>query len=136
MSAFEWGSILSNSQEIYTLFDEAPDLNSSDLFHLLADERGDSITLGFETHQVPARIKAEWEGREFNSFTFHLVFDGVQKLSIRGWSSPAQKRVSIHREEDGTMFATLTSEGTEVSFRARTVSISRMNVGLVSRCPD
>ncbi|MFE4693049.1 Imm50 family immunity protein [Streptomyces sp. NPDC056749] len=134
MSASEWGNLLSNPQAIYTLFDEVPDLGSSDLFRLLADERDDSITLGFETYQTPARVKPEWAGREFNSFTFHLVFGGVQELSIRGWTSPAQKSVAAHREADGNLRVVLTSESTTVSFRARTVSISGANVGLVSRC--
>ncbi|XCM32508.1 hypothetical protein ABXI76_27100 [Streptomyces parvus] len=46
MSASDWARLLDDPQSIQSLYEEEPDLNQCDLFHVLADERGDSITLG------------------------------------------------------------------------------------------
>ncbi|MFE2289682.1 Imm50 family immunity protein [Streptomyces sp. NPDC059452] len=133
MDTPDWGQFLDDPQPIYALYDEEPDLDRSDLFHLLADERADSITLGFRTAQMPTRIRPEWEGAEHNSFTFYIVFTGVQGMTARGWVSPAQKSVSIRRDIDGILMVAITSEGTSVTFRAGQASLTAARVGLVSR---
>ncbi|MEI5033166.1 Imm50 family immunity protein [Streptomyces sp. S1A(2023)] len=118
---------------MYSSYEEEPDLNQCDLFHILADERGDSITLGFQTDQIPVHIKPEWEGKEYNSFTFYLVFSGVQELAIQGWAAPARKRVSMRRDLDENLTVTVTSEGSSVEFRARAVNLTASRMGLMSR---
>ncbi|MGA4997855.1 Imm50 family immunity protein [Streptomyces arboris] len=133
MGTSSWARFLDDPQSIYTLYDEEPDLDRSDLFHMLVDERGDSITLGFRTGQAPARIRPEWEGTPYNSFTFYLAFSGVQELAIQGWAAPACKRVSIRRDADERLAVAIASEGTSVGFRAHTVSLTAARVGLVSR---
>ncbi|MFD5201623.1 hypothetical protein ACFWM7_16060 [Streptomyces sp. NPDC058375] len=50
---------------------------------MLADEREDSITLGFKTAHTPVRIKPEWGVKECNSFTFYRVFSRVQELAVQ-----------------------------------------------------
>ncbi|MEU4918099.1 Imm50 family immunity protein [Streptomyces parvus] len=45
VSSSDWAGLLDDPQSIQGLYDEEPDLNQCDLFHVLADERGDSITL-------------------------------------------------------------------------------------------
>ncbi|MFI1780057.1 Imm50 family immunity protein [Streptomyces rubiginosohelvolus] len=84
MSASGWARLLDDPQSIRSLYEDEPDLDQCDLFHVLADERGDSITLGFQTAQTPARIKPEWDGKEYNSFTFYLVFPGLNNSPFRG----------------------------------------------------
>ncbi|MET7501559.1 Imm50 family immunity protein [Streptomyces microflavus] len=133
MSASNWARLLDDPQSIHALYDEEPDLDQSDLFHMLADERGGSITLGFRTSRTPARIRPEWEGTAYNSFTFYLTFSEVRELTIQGWAAPACKRVSIRRDPDEELAVTIASAGTFVAFRARTLSLASARVGLVSR---
>lgn len=133
MGTSSWGRFLDDPQSLYTLCDKEPDLDRSDLFHMLVDERGDSITLGFQTDRTPARIRPEWEGTPYNSFTFYLAFSGVQELVIQGWAAPACTTVSIRRDPDERLAVTIASEGTSVGFRAHTVSLTAARFGLVSR---
>ncbi|MDX3374286.1 Imm50 family immunity protein [Streptomyces sp. ME02-6991-2A] len=133
MSESSWAQFLDDPSSIHTLYDEEPDLDQSDLFHFLADEREASITLGFQTGQTPARARPEWEGTEYNSFTFYLAFSGVQGLTIQGWAAPAHKKVSIRRDPDEKLAVTIESEGTSVAFRARALSLTSARAGLVSR---
>ncbi|MET9768628.1 hypothetical protein [Streptomyces sp. NPDC006415] len=83
MSASNWARLLDDPQSIKNLYDEEPDLTERDLFHVLADERGDSITLGFKTAHIPVRIKPEWGVKESNSFTFYGVFSRGQELAVQ-----------------------------------------------------
>ncbi|NEB38463.1 Imm50 family immunity protein [Streptomyces sp. SID14515] len=132
MSASDWARLLDDPQSIQGLYDEEPDLNQCDLFHVLADERGDSITLGFETAHTPARIRPEWEGKVYNSFTFYLVFSLVQELAVQGWAAPACETVSIRRDPDEKLSVAITSEEASLLFRAHSVAPSAARVGLVS----
>ncbi|MYV60744.1 hypothetical protein GTW37_15925 [Streptomyces sp. SID4931] len=132
MSASDWARLLDDPQSIQSLYDEEPDLDQCDLFHVLADERGDSITLGFQTAQTPARIRPEWDGKEYNSFTFYLVFSWVEQLAVQGWAAPAHKWVSIRRDPDEKLSVAIMSEEASLLFRARSVVLSAARVGLVS----
>ncbi|MFB8383373.1 Imm50 family immunity protein [Streptomyces rubiginosohelvolus] len=132
MSASDWARLLDDPQSIQSLYDDEPDLDQCDLFHVLVDERGDSITLGFRTPHTPARIRPEWEGKVYNSFTFHLVFSRVEQLAVQGWAAPACKTVSIRRDPDEKLSVAITSEEASLLFRARSVVLSAARVGLVS----
>ncbi|MEU6627217.1 Imm50 family immunity protein [Streptomyces parvus] len=132
MRASDWARLLDDPQSIQSLYDEEPDLDQCDLFHVLADGRGDSITLGFQTAQTPARTRPEWDGKEYNSFTFCLVFSWVEQLAVQGWAAPAHKRVSIRRDPDEKLSVAITSEEASLLFRARSVVLSAARVGLVS----
>ncbi|MEU2576806.1 Imm50 family immunity protein [Streptomyces anulatus] len=132
MRASDWARLLDDPQSIQSLYDEEPDLNQCDLFHVLVDERGNSITLGFKTAHTPARIRPEWEGKVYNSFTFYLVFSWVEQLAVQGWAAPAHKRVSIRSDPDEKLSVAIVSEEASLLFRARSVALSAARVGLVS----
>ncbi|MFJ7410462.1 Imm50 family immunity protein [Streptomyces sp. NPDC098077] len=132
MSASDWARFLDDPQSIRSLYDDEPDLDQCDLFHVLVDERGDSITLGFQTPHTPARIRPEWEGKVYDSFTFHLVFSWDEQLAVQGWAAPACKTVSIQRDPDEKLSVAITSQEASLRFRARSVVLSAARVGLVS----
>lgn len=132
MSASDWARFLDAPQSIRSLYDDEPDLDQCDLFHVLVDERGDSITLGFQTPHTPARIRPEWEGKVYNSFTFRLVFSWDEQLAVQGWAAPACKTVSIQRDPDEKLSVAITSQEASLRFRARSVVLSAARVGLVS----
>ncbi|MFD4591322.1 Imm50 family immunity protein [Streptomyces rubiginosohelvolus] len=132
MSASDWARLLDDPQSLQSLYDDEPDLDQCDLFHVLMDERGDSITLGFQTAHTPARIRPEWEEKVCNSFTFYLVFSRVEQLTVQGWTAPACKTVSIQRHPDEKLSVSITSEEASPLFRARSVVLSAARVGSVS----
>ncbi|WP_032761872.1 Imm50 family immunity protein [Streptomyces sp. CNS654] len=132
MSASDWARLLDDPQSIQSLYEEEPDLNQCDLFHVLADERGDSITLGFQTAHTPVRIRPEWEGKAYNSFTFYLAFSRVEQLTVQGWAAPACKTVSSRRDPGEKLSVAITSDEASLLFRARSVVLSAARVRLVS----
>ncbi|MFE4910273.1 Imm50 family immunity protein [Streptomyces sp. NPDC056652] len=101
MSTSDWPSFLNNPQSINALYDQEPDLNSCDLFSFLLDERGTSITLGFETPHMPQHGRHEWDSASANSFEFYLTFSDVRQLNIQGWNGPADKDITFTRGLDG-----------------------------------
>ncbi|MFD5030142.1 Imm50 family immunity protein [Streptomyces sp. NPDC058405] len=133
MSASSWPTFLDDPQKIYSLYDGEPDLGSCDLFYFLADERGASITLGFETPHMPQHRRHEWESPESNSFEFYLVFIDVRGLATKGWNGPAHKDVAFTRDATGEILVEISSKGTSVSFQATSASLVKSRVSVVSR---
>ncbi|MFE2034090.1 Imm50 family immunity protein [Streptomyces scopuliridis] len=133
MSTSNWPSFLDNPQSIHNLYDQEPDLNSCDLFYFLIDERGTSITLGFETPHMPQHGRHEWESPRANSFEFYLAFVDVQQLDIKGWNGPAGKDITFTQGSDGDILAKIKSKGTSVTFQAKSLSLIKSRVSLVSR---
>ncbi|MEU4030215.1 Imm50 family immunity protein [Streptomyces anulatus] len=133
MSASDWVHFLDDPQEFRQLYDKPPALDRCDLFHFLADEREESITLGFRTDELPTHTRPEWEGTEYNTFTFYLVFSDVQELTVEGWGAPGQKRISVGRHVGDGLTTKITSDGTSVAFLSRALSFTGSRVGLVSR---
>ncbi|MGW6600064.1 Imm50 family immunity protein [Streptomyces sp. NPDC055036] len=133
MSTSNWPSFLDNPQSIYNQYDQEPDLNTCDLFYFLMDERGTSITLGFETPYMPQLGRHEWEPPEVNSFEFYLMFSEVTQLDITGWNGPADKDITFRRGSNGDILAKIESRGTSVSFQAESLSLIKSRVSLVSR---
>ncbi|MFD6340434.1 Imm50 family immunity protein [Streptomyces sp. NPDC060131] len=133
MSTSDWPSFLDNPQSIHSLYDQEPDLNSCDLFHFLMDERGASITLGFETPHMPQHRRHEWDSPRVNSFEFYLTFFDVQQLSIKGWNGPAEKDITFTHGPDGYILAKIESRETSVAFQAKSLSLTKSRVSLTSR---
>lgn len=133
MNACSWLELLDNPQIIQDLYDVEPDLSSSELFHVLVDERGNSITLGFQTDQTPARHGLDRDPGDFNSFEFYLTFFDVQGFTVKGWGAPAEKEITYSRSATGNLSVKIVSVGTLLEFQARAASVANVRVGLVSR---
>ncbi|MFJ2672105.1 Imm50 family immunity protein [Streptomyces sp. NPDC087525] len=133
MSTSDWPSFLDNPQDIRNLYDQEPDLNSCDLFSFLMDERGTSITLGFETSYMPQHRHHEEEPPRANSFEFYLTFRDVRQVNIKGWNGPAGKDITFAHDLNGAILAKIESRETSVAFRATSLSLTTSRVSLTSR---
>ncbi|MGW1510512.1 Imm50 family immunity protein [Streptomyces sp. NPDC002394] len=88
MDASEWTAIVGSTDEIKDLYATPPNLGSEcDLFYAHIDERGASVTLGFETSVAPSNPPAAWTGEKYNTLEFYLRFTGVKGLRSIGWDS-------------------------------------------------
>jgi hypothetical protein len=84
----DWLQLLASPQYLGELYDGSPpSLEACDLFYVHIDERGNSVTLGFDTRSFPVNPLEEWEGKELNAFEFHLVFSDVAGLQVTGWGA-------------------------------------------------
>ncbi|MEC4014882.1 Imm50 family immunity protein [Streptomyces sp. H27-D2] len=133
MSTSDWPKFLTEPREIHELFDRPPVLSQCDLFYLHIDERGTSVTLGFDTKHLPDHPLPEWTKGEFNAFEFFLTFSPVTHLNISGWQSSLSKQTRISRSLEGNVSVTITGIDEDLSFQAQSAFLTRARVYLASR---
>ncbi|MFF4400217.1 hypothetical protein [Streptomyces sp. NPDC001480] len=76
------------------------------LFYVHIDERGDSVTLGFEKVE-------RGEGCEF-----HVVFTGVRRLTVTGWGAEEAQDVRVSVRADTGFDVVLGAPRSGITFRA------------------
>ncbi|QES47704.1 hypothetical protein DEJ50_07625 [Streptomyces venezuelae] len=112
-------SELSDSSELTELYGgRPPELGDCLLFSVHIDERDASVTLGFETRELPARPKAEWAGTVYNTFFFSLVFPGVAGLRVRGVLAEEHREVSLAAAPGGRIAVSVTGPHRSLAFTA------------------
>ncbi|MEU4083745.1 Imm50 family immunity protein [Streptomyces aureus] len=131
MSA-DWTRLLASPGYLGALYDGTPPpAGSCDPFYVHIDERGTSVTLGFDTRILPVNAPVEWHEMGFNAFEFHLVFEGVEGLRVTGWDSAAAKDIGMTTRE-GAFEVTLGPTESGIAFRASTARLARARGYLAS----
>ncbi|MFF2789289.1 Imm50 family immunity protein [Streptomyces sp. NPDC058049] len=108
-----------------------PDLDTCHFFYLHVDERGTSVTFGFETQQLPPYPEPEWSRKAYNTLLFWIEFTGVTELRVAGLLAEAERAVRI--TEDGSptrLKVSVESERRSVSFTAASARVSHTRVYL------
>ncbi|MFE2975521.1 Imm50 family immunity protein [Streptomyces sp. NPDC059258] len=120
--------------ELAALYETPPDLSSCPLYYVHVDERGTSITLGFETYRLPDHPRAEWEGERYNAVRFFVVFTGVDELRVTGIAAEHPDRhdrtVGVVVTDTGRQQVAVTSGNRSISFSAATSAVTRSRVYL------
>lgn len=120
--------------ELAALWETPPDLSSCPLYYVHADERGTSVTLGFETSRLPDHPRAEWEGKRYNTMRFFVVFTGVDEPRITGIAAEApyarDRAVGVVVTDTGRQRVSVTSENRSITFSATTSAVTRSRVYL------
>ncbi|MFK0258782.1 Imm50 family immunity protein [Streptomyces sp. NPDC090445] len=119
--------------ELQALYGAAPvpDLSTCHFFHTHIDERGTSVTFGFETGRLPPHPKPEWSGNAYNTLRFWIEFTGVTGLRVSGILADAERAVRI--TEDGTsdhLRVSVVSDRRAISFRAAAARVPHTRVYL------
>ncbi|MER5201668.1 Imm50 family immunity protein [Streptomyces sp. NPDC002825] len=127
MDAFDWTSIVRSTEETKSLYATPPDLsNECDLFHVQIDERGTSVTLGFETSVLPSNPPITWTAGEYNTLEFYIRFTGVKGLQIAGWDSSARDAaVTLSPCGDAGVQVAVEGLGSHLVFTASTALLTR-----------
>jgi hypothetical protein len=135
MDGTDWTTFLTNPSDVLDLYDKPPTVDSCDLFYLHIDERDTSITFGFDSRELPARPLQKWQEKEFNSIEFFVSFIKVSHLSVDGWESQGQKKIRISRNSAGEMVIRVTSDGSNLAFRAESASVTHFHPYLAAPGP-
>jgi len=131
MSA-DWTRLLASPGYLGALYDGTPPpAGSCDPFYVHIDERGTSVTLGFDTRILPVNAPVEWHEKGFNAFEFHLVFEGVSGLRVTGWDAAAAGRIGMTVREEN-FEVTLGSPESGIAFHASTARLARTHAYLAS----
>ncbi|WP_405942993.1 Imm50 family immunity protein [Streptomyces sp. NBC_00207] len=119
--------------ELKALYGSAPvpDLDTCPLFYIHIDERGTSVTFGFETQQLPPHPKPEWSEQAYNTFRFWIEFTGVTNLRVSGIRAETKRAVRIiagDRADD--LQVSVNSETRSIIFSAVSSRVSHTRVYL------
>ncbi|WKD31643.1 Imm50 family immunity protein [Streptomyces xanthophaeus] len=108
-----------------------PDLDTCHFFHIHIDERGTSVTFGFETQQLPPYPEPEWSRKAYNTLRFWIEFTGVTELRVAGLLAEAQRAVRIVQDGSPTSLrVSVESERRSISFAATSARVSHTRVYL------
>ncbi|MDX3385737.1 Imm50 family immunity protein [Streptomyces niveiscabiei] len=133
MSVSDWGRILGSSDALGALYgDSVPMPEECELYYVHVDERGSSVTVGFETRNVPSRPGEAWRDKVYNTLEFYLLFSGVREFSVNRWSSAEAERFDVAIEVDGGVAVVLGGEGSGIRFRADSVGLPKVRVYLAA----
>jgi len=133
LSASDWTAILESSDELASLYAHPPSLTNCGLTYLHIDERGGSLTMGFETAELPSHPPAEWAARPYNTIEFYLHCTDVTELHIRGWDSTARRGVTLALRTGGGVRVAIDEPGTRLSCTAARVAVTRVRSYLADR---
>ncbi|MFJ8661313.1 Imm50 family immunity protein [Streptomyces sp. NPDC093795] len=133
MSATEWVDLLVDPRGIRDVFQTPPDLDKCSLFYFHIDERGTSITLGFDTRLAPDTLLHGDGDTRVNAFEFFITFMPVTGLHISGWGGSMKRSVRMSRsEQDGAITLSVESTTERIAFQAQEARISRARAYLAA----
>ncbi|MFJ9577651.1 Imm50 family immunity protein [Streptomyces sp. NPDC101191] len=128
MSASEWTSLVDPEGTLSGLFGATNlPLASCELFYLQIDERERSVTIGFETPNLPPHPPASWGERPYNMFEFYLEFTDVSGLSISGWAASARAGIAFEAHGSRSVRVSIRHADTHLHFTATGSSVSRLH---------
>ncbi|MFM9447663.1 Imm50 family immunity protein [Streptomyces acidiscabies] len=131
MSVSDWVEILGSSDALGRFYgDSVPSPDECKVFYVHVDERGRSVTVGFETRNMPSRPVEAWLEKPYNTLEFCLLFSGVEDFSVNGWSSVEAARFDVAVQLDGAILVVLGGEGSGIRFRAAVVALRKARVYL------
>ncbi len=120
--------------ELAALYATPPDLSTCPLYHVHVDERDTSVTLGFETPQLPDHPRPEWEEKQYNTLCFFVVFTGVDELRATGIAAEHPDRrdrtVRVTRTDTGRQRVSVTSDNRTLAFSAAASAVTLTRVYL------
>jgi hypothetical protein len=126
MGESDWTAILGSAEILMDAYPSPPDPSECTLQYFQIDERGASVTLGFETRHLPSQPPADWADKRYNTVEFYLQFTNVKKLRVAGWDFTVRDaEVSVSRSDEGIQ-ASLASEGSHIQFVAGQCLVPRM----------
>ncbi|MGW8556641.1 Imm50 family immunity protein [Streptomyces tubercidicus] len=130
-----WFDFLEDVQVAGRYFDDAPDLGLCDLFSVHIDERDVGLTLGVNLLRLPDKLLPEWEGKNFNAFTFFLTFTMVEELNADGWRHAPKRSVEIRKYGGRRIWVEVLGQGESVQFTADSVKMSGASAYRASSIP-
>jgi hypothetical protein len=132
LDASEWPRLLTDPAVVTGLYDRVPELAEFRLLSLHADERGTSVTVGFERYALPERPPPAWRERGLNAFQFFLRLDDVTDLRITGWHGTPPASVTLGPGAGSGVRFRVEGPRHDVRVAARTASVAHVRAFLGS----
>ncbi|MGW2201161.1 Imm50 family immunity protein [Streptomyces sp. NPDC001774] len=126
MGDSDWTSIIESAKEIAGSYAMPPSLNDCELSYVQIDERGTSVTMGFETSTLPSSPPPAWAHKNYNAVEYYVKFTRVKELRITGWDcSVREASVNLSSCDDGSLRVSVEAEGAHLDFVGSTPLLTR-----------
>ncbi|MFF2204272.1 Imm50 family immunity protein [Streptomyces sp. NPDC058145] len=136
MAASEWQRLVGDPSVLGGLYEgHSPALDDCELFYVHADERDNSVTVGFDTMRLPSCPRLEWSEVAYNRFEFYLLFSGVTDFQVNGWGMREAREVDFVTVPGEAIKVSLGGTGSGVHFVASSMRLARTRVYLASDVP-
>jgi hypothetical protein len=133
MGASDWMKVLRSPQFLGELYEGSPPIpEQCDLFYVHIDERGNSVTLGFDTRSLPSNPRPEWREKPFNSFEFYLLFSDVIEFRTTGWGAAEAREIQFKAEPAKAITVSLGRDESGIRFRAASMRLASTRVYLAA----
>ncbi|MER7954331.1 Imm50 family immunity protein [Streptomyces sp. NPDC096030] len=117
MGDSDWTLIIESAKEVAGTYATPLSLNDCELSYVQIDERGTSVTMGFETPVLPSSPPPAWAHKSYNAVGFYVKFTRVKELRITGWdSSVREASVNLSSRDDGSLRVSVEAEGAHLDF--------------------
>ncbi|MGW5368434.1 Imm50 family immunity protein [Streptomyces sp. NPDC004009] len=136
MGASEWRRLLGDAHLLGGLYEGRPPTpDECELFYVHADERGDSVTVGFDTRRLPSCPDTAWGDVTYNRFEFYLSFFDVADLRVTGWGAREARSVDLAASPGGAIRVSSGDAGSGIHFTASSMRLAHARVYLASEVP-
>ncbi|MET9929595.1 MULTISPECIES: Imm50 family immunity protein [unclassified Streptomyces] len=126
MNESDWTGIVGSTEEVTDTYTTPPDLNECRLQYAQIDERDMSITLMFETTELPDKPPLAWADREYNTVEMYLRFTGVKGLRVNGWEAGVcNAEVTLTPQGEKGVRVSLEAADSQLFFEASASSVTR-----------
>ncbi|MEW1643069.1 Imm50 family immunity protein [Streptomyces sp. NPDC091219] len=134
MDDSDWQRTLRSEAFLGDLYEGTPPaIGQCRLFYVHMDERGLSVTLGFDTAALPPNPSPEWHEKTYNRLEFYLEFSGVTGFRVHGWDVSDARAVSLTTGD--RIEVALGEADSGIRFLASSVRLANTRVYLASTEP-
>ncbi|XIE79195.1 Imm50 family immunity protein [Streptomyces sp. SBR177] len=133
MDASDWISLVDTEGRLSHLYEIDLPLEACDLFYLQIDERGTSVTLGFETSILPTNPHPDWSEKPYNTLEFYIEFTEIQDITIAGWTSSARTGIDFSTPGGRSVQVSINRPESKLHFTAGASSVTRLRPYLAAR---
>ncbi|QNP72408.1 hypothetical protein IAG44_25300 [Streptomyces roseirectus] len=131
MSASEWPEAIGSPDVLGRLYEgSVPTPEECSLYYVHVDERGRSVTVGFETKNLPSRPLGSWNGEVYNTLEFFLLFLEVEDFSVNRWGAEEAAEFSVSTRSRGGFSVFLGNGDSGIKFQAGSVTLQKSRVYL------
>src|SRR5437016_2870185 len=91
-----WLDLADNPEAVKSTFETAPSLKNVEVFSVLIDREGPTITVEIALNEAPSKPSPRWERINANAVTLKLQMLGVESVTLEGWATDNKATIDIH----------------------------------------
>ncbi|GDY34055.1 Imm50 family immunity protein [Gandjariella thermophila] len=121
-----WLDLLEDAASVRSIYnDQSPALDPIRLHEISLHTDGGRATLRFDLPEYPESPPKKWRLQGFNTVQVELMLIEIRELSLRGWNSAIDGRMSLARESDGVR-VTMSTDSVRIDIKAAWATVVKV----------